>query len=349
MSFYDLFKAVAFKVDAEQIHHASMKTLSVAPQLAKLFPTVSDNKYRLTSNNLSWSFPVGLAAGFDKNAQCINFFDNLGFGAIEVGTVTKLEQAGNPRPRIFRYPESESLRNAMGFPNQGADKILKQIKKIKTKQISLGVNLGKNKLTTQEDTPAEYAELYRKFSPFCDYLVINISSPNTQGLRSFQKKEQLAPLLAAIKFEHKICQKPLFLKISPDLNFEDITLICELVKEYDLDGVIATNTSADHNLGAGGLSGKDIKIRSRSVRQKICECLAEDKSKTIIGVGGIDCFEDILDFWKMGGDFTQIYTSFIYQGPQILNDIKLGIDHELKKHGLSNLEELLESINRLES
>lgn len=344
MNLYPLFKSIAFQFDAEQVHHLTMKALSTTPYIANLLPRVSENsKYELYKNGLCWSFPVGLAAGFDKNAQCIEFFEKLGFGAIEVGTITKLAQVGNARPRIFRYPNEESIRNAMGFPNLGSDEILKEIHKSNSRKINLGANLGKNKNTTIAETPREYAELYQKFAPVSDYLVINISSPNTKGLRSFQQKDQLAPLLSAVSEKHKQIPKPLFLKISPDLEPNEITLICELIKEYDLNGIIATNTSSNHTLGPGGLSGRSIKKQARSLRAKVCECLAEDKSKTIIGVGGIDSYQDIVDFWKMGGDFVQVYTSFIYQGPKLLTHIKNGIDKDLEKHKCRSLNELLKN------
>ena len=254
MNIYSVIKPIAFKLDPEKIHdmiiYAGAKNSKIG-----LLPGVFNNNENLSLkiNDLTWKSPVGLAAGFDKNAQALDFFSNIGFGAIEAGTITKLPQIGNDKPRIWRHPHINSIQNAMGFPNQGADQILKNIKKRKNKQTTLGINIGKNKQTSELDTPSEYAYLYEKFAPFADYLVINISSPNTPGLRSFQKKELLSPILEAATEERLKRPRPLFLKISPDMDIHDIDTICELAKEFKLSGIIATNTTADHSLGTGGM------------------------------------------------------------------------------------------------
>lgn len=342
MNLYQAFKSAAFLLDAERAHHLTMKAASFSPQLARIFDNFDQHqKYHFSRNNLRWNFPLGLAAGFDKNAQAIPFFEKLGFGAVEVGTITHKPQTGNPKPRIFRYPEKEAIRNAMGFPNDGADKIFKRLKKLDSHKICVGANLGKNKTTSIEDTPKEYARLYEKFAPVSDYLVINISSPNTPGLRAFQNKEQLTPLLLAVKEKHEIFPKPLFLKISPDMEREEIKAICEVSKELKLSGIIATNTSVAHDLGVGGISGKPIKELSMNARKTVCEVMREDSSQTIIGVGGVDSYADLKKFWKQGGHFMQVYTSFIYKGPSLLLEIQKGIDKDLRKHNFKNLTEML--------
>lgn len=342
MNLYPLFKSIAFKLDAEQAHHLSLRLLSARPELATLFPKMKTlKKYQYSRNNLNWSFPVGLAAGFDKNAQALKFFESVGFGAVEIGTVTKKAQIGNPKPRVFRYPKDHAIRNAMGFPNDGMEVIFDRLKNFKAQKSSIGVNIGKNKETSIEDTPKEYALLYEKFAPIADYLVINISSPNTPGLRAFQNKDQLLPLLTSVIEKQKAFYKPLFLKISPDMETEDIKMICELSKQIGLSGIVATNTSSDHSLGPGGLSGAPISKLTEAVRQTVCEVLKEDPTQTIIGAGGVSSYQDLKTFWKQGGHFMQIYTSFIYQGPQLLLDIKNQIDNDLKKHQFNNLEELI--------
>ena len=345
MNIYSVFKNLAFKFDPEIIHDMTISSAAQLPRVAELFnPLKGDNRYQLSHNGLIWDFPVGIAAGFDKNAKAISFFENLGFGAIEVGTVTKLPQIGNPKPRIKRLTDINSVQNAMGFPNAGAEEIRKNIVNAKTKRINIGTNIGKNKDTSEADTPAEYAYLYKYFADISDYIVINISSPNTPGLRNFQTKELLAPILSAVTEERKIHPKPLFLKIAPDLAKEDIQMLCELSKEYGLSGIIATNTTIQHDFGKGGLSGEYIKPYAKQARKYVCEFLREDPTQTIIGVGGISTFEEIKEFWEDGGHFVQVYTGFIYEGPKLLTQIAKGIDQELSLNQVPDLNTYIKNI-----
>jgi dihydroorotate dehydrogenase len=288
---------------------------------------------------------VGLAAGFDKDAQAIEFFSNCGFGAVEVGTVTKVPQVGNPRPRIWRLPEIQSLRNAMGFPNAGCEVIKENILSSKY-STSLGVNIGKNKDTTIVDTPGEYSYLYDYFAPFCDYLVINISSPNTPGLRDLQTKEAFKAICEAVDEKRKLHPKPLYLKIAPDLAREDILDLVELAKEFNLSGIIATNTTIQHDYEKGGLSGKYIKEISKNVRKIVCEAVREVDDLSVIGVGGIDTFDEIHEFWKDGGSFVQVYSSFVFQGPKLLNNFQKDIDQLLRDTQAADLQEYINSIKK---
>mgnify|MGYP003682944679 CR=1 FL=1 len=345
MNNYSVFKRLAFKFDPEIMHDMSIYAGSLAPRMADLFqPLNKHENHNLTIGDLSWSFPVGLAAGFDKNAKAIQFFDKSGFGAIEVGTITKKHQIGNPKPRIWRHADINSVQNAMGFPNAGYKEILSNLESTDLSSVCLGANIGKNKNTSEAKTPAEYAFLYEKFAPLADYLVINISSPNTPGLRSFQSKELLVPLLQAVNEKRATTPKPLFIKVSPDMNQEDLNMLCELSKEFALSGIIATNTTIDHDFGKGGLSGDYIRDISAKSRKIICENLREDPGQSVIGVGGINCYQDIKDFWKMGGGFVQIYTAFIFHGPKLLKDIAKEIDRDLKKYQLKNVQELYRNI-----
>jgi len=345
MNIYSVIKPIAFKLDPEKIHDMIIYTGAKKSTIG-LLPGFHNNceNLALNINQFKWRTPVGLAAGFDKNGQALDFFSNIGFGAIEAGTITKLPQVGNDKPRIWRHPNLLSIQNAMGFPNQGADKILENIKKRKIFNTTLGINIGKNKNTTDLDTPSEYAYLYQKFAPIADYLVINISSPNTPGLRSFQKKELLSPILEAVTLERTKIPKPLVLKISPDMDTKDIATLCELSKEFKLSGIIATNTTADHKFGVGGLSGEYLRDKAFNTRKLVCENLREDKSQIIIGVGAIESYQDIKDFWKLGGSFVQIYTSFIYQGPQILNTIYNEMRADMKKNQFLSVQELYDNI-----
>lgn len=342
MDIYSLFKKAAFKLDPESVHNLTLTLGEYAPQIADLFTKDSlCSKYTLTQNDLSWQFPVGIAAGLDKNAQCLKLFQKLGFGALEVGTVTKEPQKGNPRPRIFRHPEINSIQNAMGFPNKGSQSLKKNLTPFSPdKNFCVGVNIGKNKETTEERTPQEYAYLYKMFAPLANYIVVNISSPNTPGLRSFQKKELLTPIIEAISEQRKTLSKPVFIKIAPDLEESDLKMICELSKEFSFSGIIATNTTIQHKFGPGGLSGDYIRPYAKKIRNKACEFLKEDPSQSIIGVGAMDNYSDIQEFWKNGGSFVQVYTGLIYKGPTLLKSIKDDIDADLYEKQLNTVNEL---------
>lgn len=347
--FYNAFKKIAFALDPETVHDITLNLLSKYPLLFSLINdqnSLSD-EYKVQVGKLSWPFPVGLAAGLDKNSVALDFFTRTLFGAIEVGTVTPKPQDGNPKPRMFRYIKEESLRNKMGFNNLGSDRVLENIQSSRNYGRILGVNLGKNKLTPEEKAFEDYLYLYEKFYPVADYLVINVSSPNTPGLRDLQRADSLKIIFNSLKKVRELHPKPLYLKISPDLAFEDVGPIIELVKEYQLEGIIATNTTIMENLGDGGVSGKLCFSKSRSMRKFILERTKETPDIQVIGVGGISCFEDLLDFWKMGGKVIQIYSSFIFQGPSILEDFKSGIDKYLKKTRCSNVEELIKNIKNI--
>lgn len=348
---YQFFKKLAFQFDPELAHHLSIKGLHTFPGLtASLFNVGEEleaKKYQVQLGPNTWSFPVGLAAGLDKNAECINFFAKIPFGAVEVGTVTPLPQSGNPKPRLFRLPKESSLRNQMGFNNEGADEVFKNISSSSDRSLKvLGVNLGKNKVTSQEDAHKDYQKLYDKFHALADYLVINISSPNTPGLRDLQKTQEMQILFEGLKERRQKNPCPLYLKISPDVALEDLPGIVKLCQDYNLTGIIATNTTIMPELGAGGISGKLIKQRSQKVRNQVLTIVRENNYPLeVIGVGGVDCFEDLLDFWQHGGKCMQLYTSFIYHGPKVLYNIKQGIDEMLKEKSCENVEELLKKLH----
>jgi len=348
---YPLFKKIAFSLDPEIIHEHSIKFLSRYPLLGELFDQkisiIEREKYRVALNGPSWSFPVGLAAGLDKNALALEFFSKLYFGAIEVGTVTPKPQDGNQKPRLFRYPESESLRNKMGFNNDGSENILRHLLSVSKNDKVLGVNLGKNKVTPIEKAWEDYNILYRKFSKISDYLVINVSSPNTPGLRGLQESDALEEILSSLERVRKDEPCPLYLKISPDIDKTHVSAIVNLVKKHSLTGIIATNTTIMKEKGEGGISGKLCLEKSRSVRRWILEETKECPEIDIIGVGGISSFKDLWDFWDAGGKAVQIYTAFIYQGPGVLGHIKTKIDEVLVLNGLKDINELLENFKKI--
>ena len=350
---YPLFKKIAFSFDPEVIHEYSIRVLSDYPLLSELFDqkvSASENdKYEVSLNGPSWSFPVGLAAGLDKNALALDFFSRLYFGAIEVGTVTPKPQDGNPKPRLFRYPETESLRNKMGFNNGGAEKVLSHLLSSTKNNKVLGVNLGKNKITPIDKAWEDYNILYRNFSKISDYLVINVSSPNTPGLRGLQESDALEEILSSLGQLRREDPCPLYLKISPDIDKTHASAIINLAKKYSLTGIIATNTTIMKEKGEGGISGKLCLEKSRNVRKWILDEARECPDLDVIGVGGISSFKDLWDFWLAGGKAVQIYTAFIYQGPNILNQIKDGIDDVLTSNGIKSVNELLENLEKVKN
>lgn len=351
--FYDLFKKAAFSLDAEIAHTLSMKTISHFPLVCSEIFSQNDlnAKYETKLSHMKWAFPVGLAAGLDKNAEAIDFFSRLYLGAVEVGTVTPVAQDGNPKPRLFRYPAEESLRNCMGFNNSGMQHVAFMLSKLppRGKRDKLvGVNLGKNKDTPGELAFTDYQKLYSQFSETADYLVINISSPNTPGLRDLQARAGVEQILLSLKELRSESDCPLYLKVAPDLNFEDLDSLLECAIEHKLQGVIATNTTIMPERGAGGVSGKLLLDKSKKMREHILKQLNEVSSFDCIGVGGISSYQDLWDFWKIGGRAVQVYSSFIFQGPKMLADMKTGIDHTLHKYQLSSISELLENIDQIE-
>ena len=345
MNLFSIFKTFAFKTDPERIHDLSINSFSNFPQISSLLPhAINDKKFSLSDNHMTWSYPVGLAAGFDKNAKALEYFARVGFGSLEIGTVTKEPQVGNPKPRIWRDPETRSIRNAMGFPNEGSQKILARVEK-RNITTPVGVNIGKNKETSISDTPQEYAYLYEMFAKTADYLVINISSPNTPGLRDLQTKESFRDICQAVAEKRNILSKPLYLKISPDLNHGDIKDLVELSKEYNLSGIIATNTTIQHSFDKGGVSGGAIKTISQQIRKTVCEMTRETPNLSVIGVGGIDSFSEINDFWKQGGSFVQLYSSFIFHGPALLRTIQNDMNEFLNSTDHKNVQSYIDSLH----
>ncbi len=275
--------------------------------------------------------PVGLAAGFDKQAELIDEFAALGFGSIEIGTITPKGQPGNPKPRLFRLKEDEAIINRMGFNNHGVEAAVAKLKARKSNVI-VGGNIGKNKITPNEEAFRDYELCFEALFEHVDYFAVNVSSPNTPNLRELQEKEPLKQLLLRLKERNKIKKypKPILLKIAPDLTNEQLDDIIEIVEEVELAGVIATNTTISRKglitdkqtidqMGAGGLSGKPLKDRSTEVIKYLHE--NAKKSFPIIGVGGINTPEDAVEKLKAGASLVQVYTGFIYQGPGLIKRI----------------------------
>lgn len=292
-------------------------------------PKLEQKLFGLTFKN-----PIGLAAGFDKNAEFIHEFQAMGFGFIEVGTVTPLAQPGNPEPRLFRLPEDEALINRMGFNNHGMTVAIKNLEK-RPKGIIIGGNIGKNKITPNEEATSDYLKCFDKLYLYVDYFVVNVSSPNTPGLRELQEKEPLQALLVKLQEANskKPKKKPILLKIAPDLTNSQLDDIIEIATNINLDGLIATNTTIDRSglkssneeleeIGAGGLSGAPLFNRST----EIIEYLRSLNSKIpIIAVGGILSGKDAIAKLKAGANLVQVYTGLVYKGPGLIKDIKKAI------------------------
>jgi dihydroorotate dehydrogenase len=284
---------------------------------------------------LKFANPVGLAAGFDKEAQFIDEFSSLGFGFVEIGTITPKGQPGNPKPRLFRLKEDEALINRMGFNNEGVEEAVRLLKKRKSKVI-VGGNIGKNKVTPNEEAFRDYELCFEALFDHVDYFAVNVSSPNTPNLRELQEKEPLKQLLLRLKERNatKRTSKPILLKIAPDLSKQQLDDIIEIVEEVALDGVIATNTTIARNglktdpnvlaqIGNGGLSGKPVKKRSTQVIRYLKE--NAKNPFPIIGVGGINSPEDAMEKLDAGATLIQLYTGFIYQGPMLIRRINKAI------------------------
>lgn len=335
-----LIRPVFFLFDAEKIHETVLKYFSKSrllfPLLRKLYAPSIDNEVKV--NNLNFIHPLGLAAGFDKNGIAIGLWQALGFSHIEVGTVTPVGQEGNPKPRIFRLKKDKALINRLGFNNRGADKVRENIletrKSIKPGFI-IGVNIGKNKNTSVKDAFEDYKICFEKLYDVADYFTLNISSPNTEGLRKLHEEDHLDNLLSEIqKLNSEISSqkkselKNIFLKISPDMNDEMIEMVFKLSLKHKIGGIIATNTTVErHGLQdqinqQGGLSGKPLKPLADRVLKKLHELNSESGNKMyLIGVGGVFDRNDFNTKMNYGSSLVQVYTGFIYNGPSIIRKL----------------------------
>jgi len=331
--FYSAIRKVLFQFDAETIHELTIKGLKntgSTPLKAVYKQNVADKPVEVMG--IKFPNPVGLAAGLDKNGECINAFAAMGFGFVEIGTITPRPQPGNDKPRIFRLEHANAIINRMGFNNKGVDYLIDQVRKANFKGV-LGINIGKNKDTPDESAKDDYIHCMRKVYDYATYITVNISSPNTPGLRSLQYGEALDDLLSALKVEQKsLAQQynkyvPIAVKIAPDLNEEEVQSIAQSLINNEVDGVIATNTTLsregvenlEHGNEQGGLSGAPVKDKSTTVIKLLSVALAG--KLPIIGVGGISSGADAAEKIAVGASLVQIYTGFIYQGPPLIKDI----------------------------
>ena len=329
---FKLYQKIAFLGDAEKVHNISLPILEFIYKsyFGKVFHKKIINK-KTKQFDVSFDNPVGLAAGFDKNADYLNFLSNIGFGFIEVGTLTPKPQPGNPKPRVFRIIDEQAIINHLGFNNKGIDYAINQIKKF-NKNIPIGINIGKNATTDIKDAFRDYEYCLRKSYSVADYITLNISSPNTKNLRDLQSANNMDSFLNSIKILHNNLKKvykkhtPLVVKIAPDIEEEPLNDLLKLVNSYDIDGIICTNTTIDktdldHKFKniQGGLSGKPLYEKSNIVLKNVKKHLNDDI--TIIGVGGIDSASSANEKFKLGADLVQLYTGLVYKGPNLIKNI----------------------------
>lgn len=326
MNFYaDIVRPCLFRLEPEAAHHLALTGLKLAPAplLRGFFGAPTEKPVRLFG--VTFPNPVGLAAGMDKNAEALGAWEALGFGFVEAGTVTALAQPGNDKPRCFRYPRQQALINRMGFNNPGAEAVAARLAALKASgrwpRIPVGMNIGKSKVTPLGEAPGDYAFSFRHLLPFGDYFVINVSSPNTPGLRQLQDRESLAAIIRTLKAID--ASKPLLVKIAPDLSGDAVREMAELAESEKLDGLIATNTTLDHSAvpsgrdQAGGLSGSPLRAASTHV----LKLLREHTALPIIASGGVMSADSAREKLEAGASLVQIYTGFIYRGPGLIREI----------------------------
>jgi len=342
-----IIRPILFLFDPEKVHYISFASIKFFSRigLSGLFRSlfvVEDERLEREVFGLKFKNPVGLAAGFDKNALLYNELSDFGFGFVEIGTLTPKPQQGNPKKRLFRLKEDEAIVNRMGFNNDGVFDAVEQLKK--EHRVLIGGNIGKNKVTPNKEAVKDYLICFDALFDYVDYFVVNVSSPNTPGLRELQDKEPLTALLNQIQTENdkyalkrSIKRKPVLLKIAPDLTDDQLLDIIEIVNTTKIDGVIATNTTIERkNLKshailleeAGGLSGKPLKNRSTEVIRFLSK--QSNKSFPIIGVGGIHSVEDALEKLEAGADLIQLWTGFVYEGPSLVKKINKAILRKYK-------------------
>lgn len=344
---YSFIKKILFLFDPEKIHYFSAYWIKKAYNV-KFVRNSIQRSFQIENQSLEkeifglkFKNPIGLAAGFDKNAEMFKELSMFGFGFIEIGTVTPKPQDGNEKPRLFRLKKDEAIINRMGFNNKGVEEVVKNLKN-RNPNFIIGGNIGKNKITPNENAIEDYLICFNQLFDFVDYFVVNVSSPNTPNLRDLQEKEPLKKILHTLMDENKIKEKPkaILLKIAPDLSDTQLDDIIEIVQETKIDGVIATNTTISRhnlstdktiveNIGMGGVSGKPLKNRSTEVIRYLAT--KSNKAFPIIGVGGIHSENDAIEKLEAGADLLQLYTGFIYEGPGLIKRINQKIITHFKQ------------------
>jgi len=335
MDLYTNFlRPLFFSLDAEEVHELVLHALEAGSRFPGIIRAFAGDRVPAaprTVAGVEFPNPIGLAAGMDKNGVALSAWEALGFGFIEVGTITALPQHGNPRPRLFRYPEQGALINRMGFNNDGVEVIASRLEGLHTSgrwpRIPIGLNIGKSKVTPAEKAHEDYLTSFKRLHDLGDYFVINVSSPNTPGLRDLQSAEALSRIIRTLRDWEGVPRRPLFVKVAPDLAEEDLIAIVQLAEAEQLAGLIATNTTLDHSAippardQTGGLSGVPVRARSLAALRII----RQHTKLPVIASGGISDAVDAKERLAVGADLLQVYTAFIYQGPALLRKLAKGI------------------------
>jgi len=344
---YQNLKKILFKLDPETAHSVAglgLRSIAHCPTLLHFVKEQNFITHPMLQQNIfgrTFQNPVGLGAGFDKNGQYITAMPTMGFGFTEIGTVTPRPQGGNAKPRLFRLIEENSIQNAMGFNNKGSHYMLQRLKKLYFFDYPIGINIGKNKVTPEEEALKDYETLFKAFKNYGDYIVINISSPNTPGLRDLQNENFIKAIFDMAK---EITTQPVLLKIAPDMEPEDAIALCKSAVKAGAAGIIATNTTIDYSLTShakdfGGISGALLTQKSYQLFKAIAK---ELYGKTLlISVGGIDSAEEAYRRIKAGASLVQVYSMLIYKGPSLIKEINEGILKLLKKDGYTHISEAI--------
>jgi dihydroorotate dehydrogenase len=346
-----MFTQVLRHFDAEAVHHLTIRALGVisarpwAKRLLHRSLAARDEALRITAFGVHFPGPFGLAAGFDKNAACTEALSAFGFGHVEVGTVTAHAQPGNARPRLFRLIGQRAIINRMGFNNDGAARVAERLRRPRGVPVVVGVNIGKTKVVPESEAVDDYVAAAKELAGLADYLVVNVSSPNTPGLRDLQAVELLRPLLSAVQqvTEGMPRRTPLLVKIAPDLADEDVDAVADLAVELGLDGIIATNTTISRegvpSTETGGLSGRPLKARSLEVLRRLHARVGD--RLTLVSVGGVEDLDDVWERLLAGATLVQGYTAMIYEGPLWAWRIHRGLSRRLRRHGYSSITEVI--------
>ncbi len=346
---YSDIKQIIFKLDPEDAHHL-IESFSKIVSKSPFILDIIRKRYRFEDKilsqhllNTTFKNPIGIGAGFDKNATMIKVLEAFGFGSVEFGTLTPLPQEGNERPRLFRYPEFNTIQNAMGFNNDGLESIQKRVRELYPFTIPIGANIGKNKITPNENSLEDYQKLITALDNSCDYFVINISSPNTPGLRDLQNEEFIKSIFTMSKSK---TNKPTLLKIAPDLSIDDALNLCSQAIESGADGIIATNTTIDYSLlpnakNFGGLSGEVLKEKSYELFYEIAKSFFG--KTTLVSVGGIDSANEAYKRIKAGASLIQILSALIFYGPHLVYEINQGLATLLRRDGFTHISEAIGS------
>lgn len=352
MIYRRLVRPLLFRCDAERAHHAMIAGARLASRVPALphalFSPQTDRRLESSLCGMTVHSPLGLAAGLDKNGEAIPFFASLGFGFIEIGSVTALPQSGNEKPRVFRAVESSAIINRMGFPSEGAERMAQRLAELKVPfGVRLGINIGKSKVAALEQASEDYLTSFRKLRHYGDYFVLNVSSPNTPELRKLQEPERLAALFSVCR--ECLCEgaqpKPLLVKIAPDLSWQEIDDILDVSERCGVSGIIATNTTLSREGLAqrwrderGGLSGPPLRARAREV---VAYLFRRTQGKLpIVGVGGVSSASDVLSMIRAGASVVQLYTALVYEGPGVARTILRELSETLSAMGISSISEL---------